>query len=275
MLINGIFEGGGIKGLAYVGVMRFLEERGFQFQFVGGTSIGALFSSLIATGYNSYEIEDLIKNFDLNILTPQKKEKKIAKIISGFKEKGLYSIKPFEEYLENLFLLKNKTIFRDVKLGNNYLLKVIVTDLKNRKKIILPDDLKQYGYSPDGFKIAKAVAMSASLPLVFTPYTIGENTFVDGGVVNNFPITLFSQSLIPTLGFRLNADSKLTNFLNKYRSKVFKTECNYDFEKYNIISINTSDYKAADFKKGLENFQQLFLLGYNSMKEYFYQKFKC
>ncbi|HEY8395261.1 MAG TPA: patatin-like phospholipase family protein, partial [Bacilli bacterium] len=69
MKINAVFEGGGIKGLAYVGVMRFLEKRGFQFNKVGGTSVGAVFAALIAAGYNSYEIEELINEFNPSIIT--------------------------------------------------------------------------------------------------------------------------------------------------------------------------------------------------------------
>ncbi len=52
----GIFEGGGAKGLAHVGVLAFLEERKFDLEAVAGTSAGALVAGLCAAGYTSYEI---------------------------------------------------------------------------------------------------------------------------------------------------------------------------------------------------------------------------
>ncbi|MHC2663265.1 patatin-like phospholipase family protein [Bradyrhizobium diazoefficiens] len=56
MDIYGVFEGGGAKGLAHVGALRAVEERGFRFCAVAGTSIGAIIASLIAAGYTSNEL---------------------------------------------------------------------------------------------------------------------------------------------------------------------------------------------------------------------------
>lgn len=271
MFINGVFEGGGIKGIAYIGAIRFLEERGFRFKYVGGSSVGSLFSSLIAAKYDSVELESLVKDFDISLLVSSKKA--IDKFINGIKSKGLYDLYRFEEYLDQLLKGHNCAYFKDVKVGEDYLLKIIVTDLKNRKMITLPTDLGEYNYSKDRFSIAKAVAMSCSIPIVFVPYKIHEHIFVDGGVVNNFPINLFSSSTIPTIGFKLNEYAKPDSFINKYKHKLFKTNVEYKLDSYNIVDINTKDYKVTDFKKGLNNYQDLIKLGYNSMRDYFYKKY--
>ena len=155
MYINGIFEGGGIKGLAYIGVIRFLEERGYRFFAAGGSSVGALFSSLVVAKYNSYELEELVKNFDINILLNSKSSKTVEKFINGIKYQGLYSLKFFENYLDNVLKRKGISKFLDVKMGNDYLLKIIVTDLKNKRMVIIPDDLPKYNFSKDNFSIAK------------------------------------------------------------------------------------------------------------------------
>ena len=60
--INLILQGGGIKGLAYIGALRYLEEKNYQIEYISGTSIGAILGALVASGYNSYELENIIDN---------------------------------------------------------------------------------------------------------------------------------------------------------------------------------------------------------------------
>ena len=51
MLIDGVFSGGGMKGFALVGAYQALEEKGYQFKRVAGTSAGAFWQCFIAAGY--------------------------------------------------------------------------------------------------------------------------------------------------------------------------------------------------------------------------------
>ncbi|HHX79870.1 MAG TPA: hypothetical protein GX692_02255, partial [Acholeplasmataceae bacterium] len=123
MKINAVFEGGGIKGLAYVGVLRFLEKRGFRFYKVGGTSIGAVFAALVAAGYNSHEIEELVNDFNPRIITSMRGSRS-AKFVNGIKKKGFYSIVNFEKYLSSVLKDKKKICFGDLKIGAGYPLKM-------------------------------------------------------------------------------------------------------------------------------------------------------
>ena len=66
--INLILQGGGIKGLAYIGALRYLEEKNYQIEYISGTSIGAILGALVASGYNSYELENIIDNIPVEIL---------------------------------------------------------------------------------------------------------------------------------------------------------------------------------------------------------------
>jgi NTE family protein len=274
LLINVVFEGGGVKGLAYIGVLRFLEGRGFKINKVGGTSIGAVFASLVAAGFDSYRMEELVNDFNLNILTSSSRSR-TSSVITSIKQKGIHSIANFEKYLDSLLKAKNKEYFKNVKFGEDYLLKIVTMDWKRRKKVVLPNDLVNYGYNIDDFKISKAVAMSCSIPIYFRPYKLKDDVFYDGGVVNNFPITLFEDDNIPTLGFRLNESikTKKDDLITKYTKKIFKYDGDYDFDKYNIIEIDTLGIKAIDFKKGLDMKIDLYLAGYNSIRRYFYNHF--
>ncbi len=73
--------------------------------------------------------------------------------------------------------------------------------MKTKQMVIIPDDLPKFGYSKDDFLISKAVAMSCSIPLVFNRYRLSNYIFVDGGVVNNFPIELVINDKFPIIGF--------------------------------------------------------------------------
>ena len=56
--IDGVFSGGGMKGFALVGAYQVLEEKGYQFKRVAGTSAGAILACFIAAGYTGKEIEE-------------------------------------------------------------------------------------------------------------------------------------------------------------------------------------------------------------------------
>ena len=58
----GIFEGGGVKGIAHIGALRALEERGFFCKKASGTSVGAIIASLVVAGYSSIELTNILFN---------------------------------------------------------------------------------------------------------------------------------------------------------------------------------------------------------------------
>jgi len=63
---NLVFEGGGVKGVAYVGALATLEEKGIleQIQRVGGTSAGAINAVLLALDYSRREMLDVLLEMD-------------------------------------------------------------------------------------------------------------------------------------------------------------------------------------------------------------------
>ena len=57
-----VCEGGGIKGIALLGAIYYLNEQGYEFKKIAGTSAGAIVASLLAVGYKGNELKDAIKN---------------------------------------------------------------------------------------------------------------------------------------------------------------------------------------------------------------------
>lgn len=93
-----------------------------------------------------------------------------------------------------------------------YRLQLIATDITNKRTLILPHDLKSFGFDPDQFSIARAVRMSMGIPLFFEAIKLKdnngkENIIIDGGVLSNYPIWLLDDNTSnppwPTFGFKM------------------------------------------------------------------------
>ena len=55
-----VLSGGGALGTAHIGVIKILEKQGYEFDFYSGVSAGSIIISLLAIGYNSDEIWEIV-----------------------------------------------------------------------------------------------------------------------------------------------------------------------------------------------------------------------
>lgn len=227
---DGVFQGGGIKGLAIVGGLLGFAEHELAIERwvnVAGTSAGAIIAAYIACTDDPRRLEDVLHD------TPWRKFEDYGpggRIFGGLlrnlpRHHGLAHGEFFREWFDELIGGKR---FKDVRArpveGEDpeyrYRLKLIASDVTNKRMLVLPDDLPQYRLpgsadviDPDDFRIADAVRMSLSIPYFFRPVTLilaesGEPaTIVDGGILSNFPVWLFDvrerDPVRPTFGLRL------------------------------------------------------------------------
>ena len=63
---DAVFEGGGVKGLGLVGAVAAIEDAGYEFMNVAGTSAGAIVASLLAVDYKADEIKEEMQKLDYN-----------------------------------------------------------------------------------------------------------------------------------------------------------------------------------------------------------------
>lgn len=216
MKCNAVFEGGGVKGIGLVGALSAIENVGYTFNKVVGTSAGAIVAALISVGYSSSEIKNILKELDYSKF----KDKSFidtlgnpGKLLSTFIDFGIYEGVYFEKWLESLLNAKGKTKFEDIKLSDGtYKFQAVASDVTDKRLVILPNDISQFGLSPDKFSISKAVRMSMSIPIFFEPYKLVDinkktHYLVDGGLLSNYPIWLLDSNKtldkIPTFGFKL------------------------------------------------------------------------
>ncbi len=267
-----LFGGGAIRGLAYIGTIRALEELGIEYDIIGGSSVGAVIAALVACGYKSYELENLFMkvNFDL-----------FKDIHLGFK--GTLSLSKGEIFLDWLNeLLSNKI---PVEKGKNPTFK----DL-DQKLVIISTDLTKFSSqefstneTPD-FEIAQAIKISSSMPGLMPPYPYKDSLLVDGDLQKASPMWRLAETLNNSesriLEFRLegdyNRDGKSPiSFINTIYSCVtdiatkFVTEIYGQNDRYDYISINTGDIFFADFNLNKEARRNLINIGYSVTMDYF------
>lgn len=267
MLIDGVFSGGGLKDFALVGAYQELEEKGFRFHRVAGTSAGAILACFIAAGYTGKEIEEMLNDQDFQTLLDPRKTILPLPILKWFLlywRMGLYQGNALEKWFMEKLALKGVYTFGDLPDGK---LKVIASDLTNGKMLVLPDDLAQYGISADTFPLARALRMSCGIPFFFEPVKLkvgyGETIVVDGGVLSNFPMWLFDEPngkrQRPVLGLKISRGHKdtpahiINNGLNLFEA-LFSTMQNAHDEKYisrkhekDIIFIPVDDTTTTQF----------------------------
>ncbi|MHA6259701.1 patatin-like phospholipase family protein [Sporosarcina sp. CAU 1771] len=267
MLIDGVFSGGGLKGFALVGAYQVLEEKGYKFHRVAGTSAGAIIASFIAAGYTSKEIESLLNELDVStFLDPRRTiiPLPLLKWVQLYFNLGLYQGKALEKWFLEKLADKGVYSFSDLKNGS---LKIIASDLTNGKMFVLPDDLETYGISPETFPVARAVRMSCGIPFFFEPVKLkvasGDTIVVDGGVLSNFPLWIFNnengKKERPVLGLKLSSRQedipgrKIDNALQLFEA-LFSTMKNAHDDRYisrkhekDIVFIPVEGFSATQF----------------------------
>ena len=267
-----LFGGGAIRGLAYVGTIRALEELGVEYDIIGGSSVGSIIATLVACGYKSYELENFFMkvNFDL-----------FKDIHLGFGQGfALSKGEIFQDWLNELLnnkvegVIGDKVTFRDITVP----LIIITTDLKHFKtqefsKMVTPD-----------FEVAQAIKISSSMPGLMAPYSYNNEMLADGDLQKASPMWRLSENINNSesriLEFRLEGDysqdqKNPISFINTIYSCVtdvasdFITELYGRNDRYDCISINTGDVFFADFNLNKDDRRKLINIGYDQTINYF------
>ena len=283
MDVNLVFEGGGVLGVYYVGAYKALREFGYRASKCAGTSAGSIISSVIIAGYTPRELEDIVYETDFNAINKKTKLSKIpliGKPLSLIYNKGMYDIEAIEQWIENLLRSKGITKFKDVMSNGESRLKITAADITRSKLIILPDDLYEYGIDPQEFSVAKAAAMSSSIPYYFTPIRLkhaGKTGYiVDGGLLSGFPVWVFDNEETPTIGIMIkNLDSNTSQGktdIISYTKDVINAPINEDETNFvcgkDLVRTIVIDYTgmidATSFDKINERKKEMIRVGYDS-----------
>lgn len=217
-----VFEGGGVKGIGLAGAYAALSERGFTPRNVAGASAGAITAALVAAGYSTSELDEVLLKVPFADFKDRGWLDRIplaGPAASVVLERGIYEGKAFEDWITGLLHAKEITRFGQLAdeeaedPSQRFRLRVIASDVTHRRMLVLPDDAGHLGLVPEELEVAYAVRMSMSIPVFFEPVvhrnptTGDEHVIVDGGMLSNFPVWLFdregAEPRWPTFGLLL------------------------------------------------------------------------
>ena len=189
---NLVFEGGGVKGIAYVGAMQVMEKHGAleYISRVGGTSAGAINALIYALGYDLSEQSNILDSTDFSKFRDSSWF--IGNIQRLIKKFGWYKGDYFQNWIGDLIqekLRKRNATFKDLKDSGRPDLYVIGTNLTTRYAEVFSHE--RHADMP----LDMAVRISMSIPMFFASVRYGsrKDVYVDGGVIMNYPVKLFDR----------------------------------------------------------------------------------
>lgn len=151
--------GGAAKGFAHIGVLKMLEANGLQPVVVAGTSAGSVVGVLYASGYTSFELQQIAGNL-------HQAEIRDVNPFSG----GMLKGQKLQDYINNQ--IQQRPI-ENLKRP----FAAVATRLETGKRTVFTRG-----------NAGQAVRASSSIPGVFAPVVIGDFTYVDGGIVSPVPV---------------------------------------------------------------------------------------
>jgi NTE family protein len=154
-----VLSGGGIRGIAHLGILKAFMNAGIKFSHISGTSAGSIAGAFYAAGIDPEE--------GLNIFFKTKLLRFIRPAIGSL---GLINIENTREILKDYF--PNDEI-EDLKIP----LTICATNFSE-------GNLTYFTKGP----LIRAILASSCIPGIFKPIMIDNNMYVDGGILNNFPV---------------------------------------------------------------------------------------
>ena len=247
---NLIFEGGGVKGIAYVGALREMHKAGVlgNIQRVGGTSAGAINAVLVATGHTLKETFDLLSDLDFEKFLDSSWG--IARDINRLRNKyGWYKGDFVRKWIGKRIAAKignPDATFNDFRQHGFKDLFLVGTNLSTGFSEVFSAE-----HTPR-MSVAGATRISMSIPLFFKCVRgEREDVYVDGGVLRNYPIKLFDrQKYIRSADLKKHArEPKYYDINNK---KLPKGSSRYLFNKETLGVRLDTEAEIAMCRDGAE-----------------------
>jgi predicted patatin/cPLA2 family phospholipase len=280
-----VISGGAMKGYLFIGVIKLLFEYNIisKIQKYYGTSFGAIIVSCLILGWNFDELLKLSTKFPVDSILNYD----IDNFIENY---GLIPKINYETLYKKIIIFKGfdpNITFKQLYDKTGKELNIIVYDIKNSKAIVV-----NYNTFPD-LMIWEGLYMTTALPVLVPPYAYKDNFYIDGGIVENFPIDRIPvEDIYKTIGictnYHTNDWEKIEyNLLNKdiinylqYSLELIKiiiTRRQLNFSIDTIIFVNFNDNEASgkniisSIKFNISDIEKKFFIdkGYDQAKKQF------
>lgn len=274
-----VLSGGGAKGAAHIGVLKVLEKYQVPIDIIVGTSVGSIVGGMYSVGYSPDEIEKTVLNLKFNSLLTNSKDRNLKNIEEKIENDKYPFTMSIDKNLklsfpmgilngENIYLQLKDIFSRAENIKNFNELPIeyraITTDLQTGKEVILSDG-----------DLAIATFKSMAIPSFLEPVKDENKFYVDGGVVNNFPIDVaisLGADIIIAVDItaetsKINEKSNLVTILDKlatYNGNR-KTETHKKLADLLIVP-DVKDHDTIDFG----NLNELVVAGEDAAEKYGY-----
>lgn len=292
MITNLAIEGGGVKGIAFVGALVALQEKGIlpNIKNVAGTSAGALVATLFSLGYSIEDMQQLMRGLHF---------KKFAEGNNPFRlftSYGLHSGDYILNFVHDVIatsgkgLSKNAT-FLDFKMANCLNLYVFATDVNRHLAVEFS------AVTTPNVSVAEAVRASMSIPIYFKAWKFSksipdDHVYVDGGMLYNYPLTFFDNERFnslendvnyETIGLRFKAGApvrcrkKLSfntpfHYIRHLIDTLLQTQnIDYSYDSHQVkrsVIIDSLGISPTDFSLNTEDMNNLVASGKKCMEEF-------
>lgn len=244
-----VLSGGGSKGIAQAGALKFLEEQNIKPSHIAGTSAGAIIAALYAYGKKPEEILEFFKSiyfFHWKHFT--------------FKKAGIVDSDSFKSYFN--------TIFRDTTIGELAMPTFITaTDLVKGKLKVFRSETK----------ITDAVLASSSFPGMLSPYELNGKLYSDGGILNHFPSDLLQGRCDYIIGVYVSPiqtiEAKDLRSIKSVTTRAFDLlSAQGNYQKFNLCDWVIEPKELANFSTFETNklkMDKIFDIGYQAAKASF------
>ncbi|MBO4315668.1 MAG: patatin-like phospholipase family protein [Prevotella sp.] len=157
-----VLGGGGAKGAAQVGVLKYIEEAGVPIDYIVGTSIGSIIGGLYSVGYRSQQLDSLFINMDWEVF--------FSGSVSGTQQ--------ISDVFASWLNLPDSMDFDSLPIP----FRCVATDISTTQEVVISRG-----------NMAKAMRASMAIPGAFKPVRWGDMLLVDGGMHNNLPVDVAKE----------------------------------------------------------------------------------
>ena len=244
-----VLSGGGAKGAAHIGVLKYIEEVGIPVDYIAGTSMGSIVGGMYALGYSADDILNIINSVDWDkLISNDVERKKISYNEKDEKSTQLVNIpfsfmtdtmemqtRSFRNSLPKGLVSGDKLInlFNSLSVGYSDSISFadlpipfscIATNMKNGEAEVLDKGI-----------FSNSLRASMAIPILFDPIRMNGTMYADGGLVNNFPAEqcrkmgadyVIGVSMSP--GLEDNMDNLSSIISQAQQLKEIITDKNYD-----------------------------------------------
>jgi len=198
-----VLSGGGAKGAAHIGVLKYMEEVGIPIDYIAGTSMGSIVGGFRALGYEADQLDEIVRQMDWNAYLSNEVSRSSMWLGDRNDEDTYLMSLPFD--MEGFLKIDNKTFLSSLPSGfikGNSLVNLfnsmslgyqdsidfdslpipfacVATNVYNGKAVVMRNG-----------NLPLAIRSSMAIPGVFAPVYHNKQILVDGGLVDNFPVEL-------------------------------------------------------------------------------------